>query len=408
MFEIVIVVLVFTVFLIFSLKQGRKFKVKQSTRKSLYFMPFLLIDETIECKGIRLIKNDGQHEDLMPVMFKKHSGIFIELVDVFQSGNDYDEHIRIKIYNAIEILKFSYYTIYTPTGDGYPRFLSESTFEIFSIIEGSQDKSFEHKIPITNGISNFLMNLDDYYKHKYILGFRHSIKITENALIYFKYIYNDCSNNENQLSILKLYNKCLRITDTNDCFDKIIFARASIDTIVKTQEPIVKKTNYVEIFINKSETFISNYQDINSKLLNFYNNHVVNDNGLDKAKQNLSNYLRSLASARHNLVHQNKIDLDFMTIEVYIAWFPLFFLIIFFEDKMTKKDIIKLILFLKLLQLDFSQWNKKDNKNYSKITCLEVYAQYTRTITTQLDKNNIEVVSACLEEFNSCFENSVL
>ena len=60
-------------------------------------------------------------------------------------------------------------------------------------------------------------------------------------------------------------------------------------------------------------------------------------------------------------------------------------------------------MFHNLLQLDFSQWNKKDNKNYAKMTCLEVYAQYTKTITAQLDKNNIEVASACLEGFKNCF-----
>ena len=95
-----------------------------------------------------------------------------------------------------------------------------------------------------------------------------------------------------------------------------------------------------------------------------------------------------------------------MTIEVYITWFPLFFLIISFEDKMNEKDITRLVLFLRLLQLDFKQWNKKDTKDFSqmnKMTCLEVYAQYTRTITTQLDKNNDEYIMACLEGFNKCF-----
>jgi len=370
-------------------------------------MPFILIDETIECKGFRLIKNDGQHEDLMPNMFKKHSGVYVELVPDFQSGDNDDDSIRIKIYNAIEILKFSYYTINTPTGYWYPGFISESTFEIFTIIEANPDKSFEHKMPITNGMSYFLMSLDDYYQHKYILGSKHCIEFTKNALTYFEYIYDECINDEDKLSILRLYNKCLRITDMNDCFDKIIFARASIDTIVQIQASAINKTNYVENFINKSKAIISNCQDIDSKLLNFYNSHVANDDGLNKAKENLNNYLKSLATARHNLVHENKKNLDFMTIEVYIAWFPLFFLIIFFENKMTQKDITRLILFLKLLQLDFNQWNKKDPEEYSKMTCLEVYAQYTKAIIIRLDENNNDDdILAYIEGFNNCFENT--
>ena len=380
--------------------------MEHTTRKSLYFMPFLLIDETIECKEVRLIKNNRQYDSLMPDIFKNCSGIYVEIVEDFQSGDNYDDNIRVKIYNAIEILKFSYYTINTPMGDEYPGFVSESTFEIFTIIEANQDKFFEHKMSVTNGISNFLMSLDDYYKHKFILGSRHSIKITENALTYFQYIYDDCKNNENKLSILRLYNKCLRITDINDSFDKIIFARASIETLIKIEDQLLTKKNYVETFIEKTEAYISNNQDDNLELiLNFYNNRVINNNGLNVSKENLNTYLRSLTDARHNLLHENIRHSDFMTIEIYIAWFPLFFLIIFFEDKMTKKDIVRLIFFLKLLQLDFKKWNKKDTKNYSKMTCLEVYAQYTRTIITQLDRNNNEVISACLDGFNSCFKN---
>lgn len=382
--------------------------MEESTRKSLYFMPFISIEERIECEEIRFIKNIGQHDDLMPDMFKKHNGVLIELVDSFQSGDYYSNNIRIEIYNAIEILKFSYYTINTPTGGVYPGFISESTFEIFTIIESNQDKSFEHKMPITNGMSSFLMSLDDYYKHKYILGSQYGLEITEYALSYFKYIYSDCVNDENKLSILRLYNKCLRITDTNDCFDKIIFARASIETLIKVEGQSLTKKNYIETFISKLNTFISNHhKGDNSELLDFYNKHVVNDNGLKKSEENLNNYLSLFAKARHNLVHENQIDIDFMTIEVYITWFPLFFLIIFFEDKMNKKDTIRLILFLKLLQLDFKQWNKKDTQNLSKMTCLEVYAQYTRTITTQLyEFNNYECISACIQGFNNCFENT--
>lgn len=380
--------------------------MEHSTRKSLYFMPFLLIDETIESKGVRLIKNNNQYDSLMPDIFKNCSGIYVEIVEDFQSGDNYDDNIRVKIYNAIEILKFSYYTINTPMGDEYPGFVSESTFEIFTIIEANQDKSFEHKMSVTNGISNFLMSLDDYYKYKFILGSRHSIIITENALIYFQYIYDECINNENKLSILRLYNKCLRITDINDCFDKIIFARASIETLIKIKESSLTKKNYIETFIEKAKDFISDHLDDNSELLlKFYNNHVVNNNGLNTSKENLNTYLMLLTDARHNLVHENIRNTDFRTIETYIAWFPLFFLLIFFEDKMNKKDVVRLILFLKLLQLDFKQWNKKDTKNYSEMTCLEVYAQYTRTITVQLDKNNNEVISAYLEGFNSCFIN---
>lgn len=373
----------------------------QNSRKSLYFMPFITIEETIEIKELRLIKNTSQHDDIMPDLFIGGGGIFVEIINKFQSANTYDSETHMKINNMIELLKFSYYTIVTPTGGGFPGFISESTFELFPIIEANKDQSFEHKTAITNGVSNFLMKQEDYYLHKTILGNGHNVEISKYYLSYFELIYNDCINNENKLSIVRLYNKCLRITDINDCFDKIIFARASIETLIKINNSFLTKKNYIKSFINKLEIFIEKNDSFNEKLFEFYLNKVKNNDGLEKSEKNLDKYLISLANARHDLVHENKANQNFRTIEVYIAWFPLFFLSTFFEEKLKESDITRFILFLKLLQLDNKTWNTKDRKNYSKMTCLEVYAQYTSTIIANIDDSTL--ISNCLEGFNGCF-----
>ena len=177
-------------------------------------------------------------------------------------------------------------------------------------------------------------------------------------------------------------------------------------TMIDKNAYYVDKTNLIADILNEQVVLYTRPRrfgkTLNMSMLYYFFSHKEKDNaylfdGLNVSKENLNTYLRSLTDARHNLLHENIRHSDFMTIEIYIAWFPLFFLIIFFEDKMTKKDIVRLIFFLKLLQLDFKKWNKKDTKNYSKMTCLEVYAQYTRTIITQLDRNNNEVISACLD-----------
>lgn len=337
-------------------------------------MPFIDIDETIEIKELKLIKNESQYDNILPSIFNGGGGIFVELIDTFKSCDHYNISIHSKIVNAIEVLKFSYYMLDVTIGSGYPGFISESTFELFPIIEANKDKSFEHKTPITNGISNFLMKQEDYYKHKMILGNGHGLTISKYYLSYFDLIYDDCINNENKLSILRLYNKCLRITDTNDCFDKVIFARTSIETLIKVHNSSLQKTNYVEIFINQLTTFIENNHDFNKQLYEFYLNSVKSNDGLEKSKKNLEEYLRSLSNARNELAHENKVNQNFRTIEVYIAWFPLFFLSTFFENVLQETNTIRFILFLKLLQLDYKIWNKRDRGNFSKMTCLEVYA----------------------------------
>ena len=369
-------------------------------------MPFVDIEETIEIKKLKLIQNDSKYDYIMPKLFKGGGGIFVEIIDKFKSSDAFNTNIHSEINNMIELLKFSYYTACLPLGTGYPGFISDSSFELFPIIEANKDKSFEHKTPITNGVSNFLMKQEDYFRHKIILGNVNNVKIVKSFLYYFELIYDDCIHDENKLSILKLYNKSLRITDTNDCFDKIIFARASIETLIKIKGAPLSKKNYTKTFVEKIEKFIKSYPNLNNDVLAFYKDDVVSNNGLKISEDHLNTYMESLATARHNLVHENKITQDFITIEVYITWFPLFFLITFFKEDLQEKDLTRMILFLKLLQLDFELWNKRDTNTLSnKMTCLETYDQYTRSITSQLGRNEHENISYYLEGFNNCFKD---
>ena len=96
-------------------------------------MPFVGIEETIEIKKLKLIKNDSQYDDIMPKLFNGGGGIFVEILDKFKSSDEYDINTHNKINNMIELLKFSYYTVCVPTGGSYPGFISESTFELFPI-----------------------------------------------------------------------------------------------------------------------------------------------------------------------------------------------------------------------------------------------------------------------------------
>ncbi len=370
-------------------------------------MPFITFREfsdtnAVEIEEIRFIKNNGQFANLMPDILKGKNGVFVELVNSFCSGDYFNNNICLKIINAIEIFKFSYYITNIPTGDNSNGFISESNFELFTIMEPSKDETMEHKIRITNGISHFLMSLKDYYQYKCIFGSRNCIIISKNALIYMKYIYSDCIKDENKLSIIRLYNKCIRITNFDDSFDKIIFARTSIEALLNIEKSLTKK-NYINIFISKVNLFIINHKGINSSLLDFYEKNVINDNKLDKSKNNLEIYLENLRNARHNLLHENKVNMDFMTIEAYITWFPLFFLITLFENKLTQVDIPRLIFFIKLLQLDLNKWNEKNPKYYNRMTCLEIYAQYVRTITVQMNNSNFVDLDNYIKGFNKCF-----
>lgn len=365
--------------------------------KTLYFMPFLSIDDNVlEIEGIRFVKNTGQYQNVMPEIFNKyHNGVFLELTGSFVSYNSYNTNINLKILNAIEVIKFSYYAL---NAGSYGYFFSESSFELFTIIEQNKDETIKHKISITNGIKEYLFDLDKYYIHKSIFGENNQIiPISKNILVDIDRFYKTCMNNETYLRIIMLYNKCLRITDMNDCFDKIIFARASIDTMTKIKN--INKKMYVEEFLKKSMEVVSKKSEsLNRHIKEFYDSFLKSDN--DLSHKNLNNYLKDLATARCDLVHENKVNSNFATIEAYIVWFPLFFIIEFFEKDIKKQSITQIILFLKLLHLDISEWNPKNKKHsdYNKLAPIEAYYQYAKFLN-----NNKDITEACINGFNDFF-----
>ena len=106
------------------------------------------------------------------------------------------------------------------------------------------------------------------------------------------------------------------------------------------------------------------------------------------------------STARCYLVHENKVNSNFATIEDYIVWFPLFFIIEFFEKDIKKQSIIQIILFLKLLHLDISEWNPKNKKHsdYNKLAPIEAYYQYAKFLN-----NNKDITEAYINGFNDFF-----
>lgn len=368
-------------------------------RKVIFLMPNIQVEEKIAFQNIRLIPYNKEHENLVPSIF--NNGTLIE-IDDFKTGDLYDLSIAYKIHDAIEIIKFSYFGTNAPIAHEYPGFISDSTFDIFTIIEKNLDKSFEHKVRITNGVDTYLLNLNEWYKYKSILGNITPLKITTNSFAsYVQYIYDDCIINDKKLSIIKLYNKCLKITDMIEHFDKILFARISIETLNSLIDGQVNK-NYINKFFNRTKEIIDDYKDKEHIIIKFYNDNIIsNQEEYKKLQKNLDTYLNSLRDARHDLVHENKIDTSFSTLEVYITWFPLFFLISFFKDNLNEKHLIRLVLFLGLLKINPKFWNKLDERNYNKRTSISLYSSISKSLPIHLDNNEIEYVEAYLTGFKN-------
>jgi len=371
-------------------------------RKVIFLMPNIQVKEKTTLQNIRLIPYNKKHKNLVPSIFNK--GTLIE-IDDFKIGDLYDLSTAYKIHDAIEIIKFSYFGTNAPIAHEHPGFISDSTFDIFTIIEENVDKSFEHKVRITNGVDTYLLNLNEWYKYKSILGNITPLKITINSFAsYFQYIYDDCIINDEKLSIIKLYNKCLKITDMIEHFDKILFARTSIETLnnlIYRQD----NKNYIDKFFNRTKEIMDNYKDKEHIIIKFYNDNIISDQEeYKKLQNNLDTYLNSLRNARHDLVHENKINTSFQILEVYIVWFPLFFLINFFKDTLEEKHIIRLVLFLGLLKINPKFWNNIDKRNYNKKTSISIYSSISKSLPIYLDKNEIEYAEACLTGFNNNIE----
>jgi len=364
-------------------------------KKAIYALPNIIIDKNIHLEENITLKKVTNADCNFLKEYNFTNLITIE-INNFQTCDSYDTDIHEKYLNIITKIKFTYFFKHISSGHGYPGFISEEAFDLFVLLKKNEDTSFEHKIPITNGLTTFLMSLDEYYKYKNIFGQITSLQLNKEALKHF-YFFNKLDSN-NKILIMDLYNKCRKISTLDDNFNRIIFARTSIEVLIK--EVNLDKKCYVNSFICKSKNLIQENIKKDSILFTLYK-----ELNFDFLTEKLNKYLNDLAQERHNIVHDGKTTIN-IPLEVYLIWFPLFFTIVNFnDDKKIKFDLsLRILFFFNLLNINPENWNKIDTENYNKKTCLYIYDEYVNSIPNLIKNNNIEYLEAYIKSFLSCIK----
>jgi hypothetical protein len=359
-------------------------------KKAIFALPNIIIDEDIIInENFKLTKaTEAKCKNHFRYNFDNLTVISIENSEICAS---YDKNIHEKILNIIEKIKFTYFFKHVNAGAGYPGFISVEAFDLYVLLEKNQDSSFEHKMPITNGLTTFLMSLDEYYKYKNILGNITRLTIHTKSFEYF-HIFDNC-NDDTKLLIMELYTKCRKIS-TLDNFSRIIFARTSIEVMVKDISEISLKT-YASDFIIKSKKLIE--KNIQKNTILFSLNETLN---FDKTKYILEEHMKELAQQRHNIVHDGEKYIN-TSLEVYFVWFPLFFTLMYYklDNKIEFSLSVRILLFLNLLSIDVKSWNEFEG---NKKTCLYSYEENANKIPKLINDNETEYLEAYIKAFQNC------
>ena len=381
-------------------------QISVTNRNIIFYLPHIKIENEIVLDNIKLVplvKSSSSTKLLKDDLFEIN-GTLIEATNFKCGGNfnveDYKKINKI-ITTATEILKFSYFAKCLTTGLDFPGFLSESTFDMFRIISQNEDTSFsfEQKIQISNGMSTYLMKLDDYYRSRYLIGKESYLALGESNISYYN-LYKDLKDDDNKLLIMRLYNKCRKIYTEYDYLDRVVLARTSIESLIK--EKNLDKKNYVGEFFKKIQLIIEQKISSQSLLLEYYKNNVKPV--LEISKTNLNKYLEALAKARHNLVHEGKEDAIFDNISAYFVFFPIFFTVFYCQEKINEDFAIRSILFLHLLSINPYEWNKVEliNLKEGKRNLLSTYA-----FTAQALPKRLELGCENAKYYLQGFENAI-
>jgi len=363
-------------------------------RKAIFALPNILIDEDIYLEEKIILKKMTSADCNLLEEYNFTNLTTIEMNN-FQTCDLYDKDIHEKCLDIVTKIKFTYFFKHISSGYGYPCFISEEAFDLFILLKKSEDTSFEHKIPITNGLTTFLMSLDEYYKYKNIFGKITSLKLQKETLNNFVF-FNKFDNKK--ILIMDLYNKCRKISTLDDNFHRIIFARTSIEVLIK--DACLSKKNYVDSFIDKSNNLIKESLKENQALFALYK-----ELDFRYLKNKLDEYLNQLAKERHNIVHDGEKVIN-IPLEVYLVWFPLFFVVSYCNiNEKIKFDLsLRILFFFKLLNINPNLWNKIHGRNFTKKTCLYAYDECVNVIPNLIRNNNLKYLETYIKGFNNCIE----
>ncbi|MGK3176320.1 hypothetical protein ACSLST_01795 [Klebsiella pneumoniae] len=371
---------------------------RDERRRVIYCLPFILCEDDI-CFGhviikpIRNIINNDVCKELLSGEVFENNGCVIE-IDGFKSGDYYDKNIDLKIGYSIEALKTSYFYLSPSSSMDIRGFIGNETFECFKIFERSKSIAnihFEHKIQMSNGMTNFSFSLDKYYKFRSEFLNNFKLKVRESDFSHFNVFY-DKTHDDSILSILTLYNKCWGLYSAKDFYDKALYSRVSIEVLSKLKCNNSNKSipESFGIFFSEVKNLIEHH-DFTGKDERFL--YEIYENKIKPCfyviSKRIEKYFLDLAGARNYIAHEGKEHPSFFNISPYLVFFPVFFIILSRKSEISNCDIYRFVFLLGLFMHDVNTWDKIDFREIRpKRSHLDSYLNFARVYPHYLKNEN--------------------
>lgn len=331
---------------------GGEVDVSVKRRRALYYLPLVRVAESIKLSGfsIKPFIKDSVYSDLLAGSVFDGAGSIVE-VDGFESGGHLDLDVDTRVFDAVERLKFGYFFLNPSYSGSIFGYISSETFECFRVIEKNPDGAFEHKVGVSNGMFEFSESLEAYHRHR-VSHTQPPVQLTECKLSYVDFL-TDGLVTADHMAAIRMYNRCWSTYSIHSHYDKALFAKVSSEVLIKltngskklaAQEFSVAILKVVNKF-SKSSLAVSHIaKEFSKRGLDLHDAIEANLNGLKEARDKIS--------------HEGVPNYSYVNVPFYLVWFPIFWLVIFCEDKLTEKESIRLALFCGLMCFRVNDWQQ--------------------------------------------------
>ncbi len=381
---------------ILSLFRGDKISEAENKRKVLYYLPLIRLEEDIKVSGISLkaFSTESEYGNLLPRDVFDGQGAVIE-VEGFKSGDFFNIEVDSKIYEALEKLKFGFFYLTPPHSGGVDGYVSSETFECFRVIEDNPDNSFEHKVQLSNGMFDFYESLKSYYQYR-TAHQQKPVKLSAFRLSCVS-LLTDGLNSPSHMLAIKMYNRCWSTYSIHSHFDKALLAKVSIEILLGSVTPKkIKPPETAKVFCDLIELCIEKYS-LSSRVVLHIKEQSCFDK--DKLREKIDENLLSLKVARDDLSHKGVVNYSHINIPFYLVWFPLFWLLLFCESKLSDEEAIRFSLFCGLMNFDVDEWQSVDVRDFPMTKShLQIYEGDARCFPRYLKRSDADlVIESCLE-----------
>ncbi|AYO14187.1 hypothetical protein D0812_07065 [Vibrio owensii] len=377
-----------------------KFGKMDRERKILYYFPHLFVEGEVKLPIGTLTPFQTESNDLK-IRHEEFNGGSVFKLNGMTEISKFDRETDFRITKAVELLKFSYFSKSVPHAVSPSRFVSLETFDMFRLIENHVDNSFEHKIVVSNGMSEFSHSAD-----KVLLSRKNqavnSIYVNESNFDFDLTDSLESLDKKSELySVVHLYNKAWELQSLfNSFLDKPILAKTTFEVLYEYNGGKKKQlSSFASNFVEMIYSFVEEHKnsELALTLINMTKAHK------DEMVRNIDDALNHLKNTRDSLVHEGSQDFDTSAIKFYMVWFPIYWSLTINRESLTKEHAFRFLCFLCLCKHLPSTWDNiefSDKPPYSpKYSHLACYVMKSNQLANNLNDEYRNAILKSIENW---------